>query len=149
MNDDALAKVRVTIAADYFRYVDNGDPRLPDLMTDDVEIYFPKFGTSKGKEALAEAARGLMASLLSLAHDMESMKYHVAGNHVITEGFESGVTKDGIAWPIAGRSEGRFCNVFEFEGELIKRLFVYVDPDFASTHGERFLWGDRIRTLEE
>lgn len=69
-------------------------------------------------------------------------------------GFDSGVMADGTAWPVKGLSEGRFSNVFAlnvltlnvfalnvlaFIGELIKRVAVYVDPDFQSTHTARFL----------
>ncbi|HTN04106.1 MAG TPA: hypothetical protein VL132_19605 [Planctomycetaceae bacterium] len=73
------------------------------------------------------------------------MTFHVAGDHVIVEGFESGVMADGTPWPVEGRSEGRFANVFEFDGDLIKRVHIYVDPDFASADNERFLWGIRVR----
>ena len=145
MSTTTSAQTRIDIAAEYFRRVDNGDATLFDLMTDDVQVYFPKFGTGYGKDEFAESAKGLLGSLKSIAHDMERMTYHVSGDHVIVEGFEGGVTAEGVEWPVPGRSEGRFCNVFEFEGELIKRVHVYVDPDFASTHTERFLWGDNVR----
>lgn len=148
MSDAALTKTRLEVATDYFRKVDSGDPSLVDSMTDDVEFYFPKFGVGRGKAAFAELAKGLLASLRSIQHDLERMRFHVAGDHVIVEGVESGVLADGTRWPVEGRSEGRFANVFEFDGEQIKRLYIYVDPDFASTHQERFLWGDEARTAK-
>lgn len=145
MSDPALAKTRVEVATEYFRKIDNGDPTIVGIMTDDVEVYFPKFGVGYGKAEFLEVAKGLMGSLREMRHDFNRMKFHVAGDHVIVEGFESGVMADGTPWPVEERSEGRFANVFEFEGDLIKRLYVYVDPDFASTHEQRFLWGDRVR----
>jgi hypothetical protein len=148
MSDSALSETRIELATDYFRKVDSGDPAILDIMTDDVETYFPKFGVGHGKAEFMELAKGLTGSLQSIRHDFERMKFHVAGNHVIVEGFESGVMADGTPWPVEGRSEGRFANVFEFEGHLIKRVYVYVDPDFASTHKERFLWGDNVRVAK-
>ena len=63
------------------------------------------------------------------------------GESVVVEGFEQGVTAEGVAWPIPGRSDGRFCNVFEFRDGLIRRLHIYVDPDFLGAHNEQYLWG--------
>lgn len=145
MSDAALTQTRIEAANDYFRKIDSGDPSILDMLTDDVETYFPKFGVGYGKADFMEVAKGLMRSLQSIRHDLDRMKFHVAGHHVIVEGFESGVMADGTSWPVEGRSEGRFANVFEFEGALIKRIYIYVDPDFASTHNERFLWGGHVR----
>ncbi|MEF3366821.1 nuclear transport factor 2 family protein [Methylocystis sp. 9N] len=145
MPDSALTRKRIDVATDYFRKIDSGDPTIVDIMTDDVEVYFPKFGVGYGKAEFMELAKGLMGSLQSIQHDLDRMTFHVAGDHVIVEGFESGVMADGAPWPVEGRSEGRFANFFRFEGDLIKRVYVYVDPDFASAHKERFLWGDHVR----
>ena len=145
MSDSALTQSRIAVVTDYFRKIDSGDPAVLDIMTDDVEAYFPKFGVGYGKAEFMEIAKGLMGSLRSIRHDFERMTFHVAGDHVIVEGFESGVMADGTSWPVDGLSEGRFANVFEFEGELIKRVYIYVDPDFASADKERFLWGDKVR----
>jgi hypothetical protein len=59
----------------------------------------------------------------------------------VVEGTESGVAGDGTPWPDGEVSQGRFCNVFEFNGDLISALRIYVDPDFTSSHQ------DRIRQL--
>lgn len=144
--DTTLTKRRLAVASDYFRKIDNGDLTVIDSLTEDVEVYFPKFGVGVGKAAFMEIAKGLMDSLQSIKHDLDRMTFHVAAHHVIVEGFESGILADGSAWPIQGRSEGRFANVFEFEDVLIKRLYIYVDPDFGSTHKEGFLWGHTVRT---
>ena len=86
-----------------------------------------------------------MGSLQRIEHDFDRMTFHVAGDHVIVEGFEGGVMADGTPWPVEGRSEGRFANVFEFDGALIKRVFIYVDPDFPSANDAGFLWGRNVR----
>jgi hypothetical protein len=44
------------------------------------------------------------------------------------------VLADGRSWPAGGRTEGRYCNVFEFRGPLICRLHIYADPGFAERH---------------
>jgi hypothetical protein len=143
------ADSRIEAATEYFRRIDRGDPTILDLFTDDVEVYFPKFGVGYGKAEFMEVANGLMGSLKSIRHDIDRLTFHVAGEHLIVEGFESGVMADGTPWPIEGRSEGRFANVFAFDGDLIRRLYIYADPDFASTHEERFLWGDKVRMSKD
>ena len=142
-----LDLARIEAATEYFRKIDNGDPGIGDMFTDDVQIYFPKFGTGRGKEQVGAAAQGLLGSLQSIKHDFDRMTFHVSGDHVIVEGFESGVSADGTVWPKPDKSEGRFCNVFAFEGTLISSVHIYVDPDFTSSHSEGFLWGETIRTV--
>lgn len=56
--------------------------------------------------------------------------FTVDGDRIAVEGQERGVTRAGETWPDGMVSEGRFCNVFEFEGLLIARAYIYVDPDF-------------------
>ena len=56
---------------------------------------------------------------------------------MIVEGTESGATQEGVSWPDHQISYGKFCNVFGFKGELIKRVHIYVDPDYASEDRER------------
>lgn len=144
MNEAELMAARKSIAMEYFRKVDSADPTIMDLMTEDIQLYFPKFGVGVGKAAVAKASAGMMSTLRSIRHDFERMNVICSGTFVVVEGFEGGVSSDGVEWPVAGRSEGRYCNVFEFREKLIKRVHVYVDPDFMSTHSERFLWGDDV-----
>ena len=145
MPNAELTQDRIAVATSYFRTIDSGDPTILDILTDDVVTYFPKFGVGYGKAEFMEVAKGLLGSLQRIEHDFDRMTFHVAGDHVIVEGFEGGVMADGTAWPVEGRSEGRFANVFEFDGALIKRVFIYVDPDFASANDAGFLWGRNVR----
>lgn len=142
---DESSQKRIEVATEYFRRVDAGDPAITDLMTDDVQLYFPKFGVSHGKGAVGEAGEGLMADISTIKHDFDRLTFISSGTYVVVEGFEGGTTKKGEVWPDPERSEGRFCNVFEFEGLLIKRVHVYVDPDFTSSDQARFHWGQTIR----
>ncbi len=43
---------RVSIAQEYFRRADAGRADIVDLMTEDVQLYFPKYGIGHGKKGL-------------------------------------------------------------------------------------------------
>ena len=130
---------------EYFRKVDEAVLTLLDLLTDEIQFYVPKFGVGYGRAAVAEAASGLNASLRAIEHDFDRMNIMTSGDHVIIEGFERGISADGLPRPDPERSEGRYCNVFEFRALLIKCVHIDVDPDFRSTDRARFLWGDKVR----
>jgi hypothetical protein len=144
---DEMTGKRVEIATEYFRRVDAGDPALLDLMTDDVQLYFPKFGVGYGKQAVSELAAGLTTEIATIEHDFDRMNMIASGDYVVVEGFERGTTSEGKIWPDPQRSEGRFCNVFQFENLLIKRVHIYTDPDFTSSDRARFYWGEARRTV--
>ena len=129
-----MSAERVAIVRDYFRKVDANDPALIDLYTEDVELYFPKFGFGHGKQDMAEFARRLGSGLGSLAHDIDGLDIMVAGDRIVVEGREWGTTADGDSWPDGKVSTGRFCNVFTFRGSLISAVHIYTDPDFTSSH---------------
>lgn len=131
----------IALAKEYFRKGDAGDPTILDMFTSDVEIYFPKFGIRSGKEGVGTFVQGLLGQVQSLKHYPDDYNYVAAGDFVVVEGYESGVAKDGTAWPSPGRSDGRFCNVFRFRGDLISHLHIYVDPDFTGQDTDRFYWG--------
>ena len=131
------ADARVEAAIAYFRKADARDPAVVDLFTDDVELFFPKLGRVRGKPAFARFAATLGAEMARLEHDVDGFRIVASGDTVVVEGTERGVTQDGVAWPDGVVSEGRFCNVFEFDGALIRRMYVYVDPDFTSRDQRR------------
>ena len=128
---------RIETIRTYFRKVDAKDATLLDLFTDDVRFFFPKFGEASGKAALAVFAERIGIEAAELAHDIDGLVFTVDGDRIAVEGREWGRTAEGRAWPDGEISRGRFANVFEFEGPLISRTFIYVDPDFTS--------GDRTR----
>ncbi|ATB36167.1 hypothetical protein CYFUS_001581 [Cystobacter fuscus] len=128
---------RLKAVQDYFRKADRRDPGLMELFTDDVQFFFPKFGVSRGKAELARFSQMLTSYLESIEHDIEGFRYVVSGDSIVVEGTERGVTRGGVHWPDNEISQGRFCNVFEFDGPLIRRVHIYVDPDFTSADLER------------
>ncbi|MCA0891783.1 hypothetical protein [Qipengyuania flava] len=60
---------------------------------------------------------------------------------------EFGETIAGEKWPDYDISHGRFCSVFEFDGLVITRMYIYVDPDFTSADKERIdlIAGARVK----
>ena len=126
-------------AETYFRKVDAGefDSEYYGLFTEDVELYFPKFGFGKGKEGIKQFGVAMSGFLRGLTHDIENFNYVISDNTVVVEGTEKGITIDGKEWPDNATAFGKFCNVFEFEGELIKRIHIYVDPDVTSEDAVR------------
>jgi ketosteroid isomerase-like protein len=129
------------LCREYFRRVDTGSASLLDLFADDVKIYFPKYGIGTGKAALLEILTQLGNLFESVQHDEESYRYIASGDFVVVEGTTKGVLKSGERWAAGSTPAGRFCNVFEFKSGLIARLHVYLDPDYAGTATDTFLWG--------
>lgn len=140
MSVDAEIDDRIALIKEYFRRGDAGDSSVIDMFTEDVELRFPKFGQRSGKAAVATFARGLLSHLKALKHYPNEYTYIANGDFVVVEGWESGELQNGTSWPVAGRSDGKFCNVFRFRGRLISHLHVYVDPDFAGQDAARFFW---------
>jgi ketosteroid isomerase-like protein len=141
MNTKTETDARIALVKEYFRKGDVGDATIVEMFADDVELYFPKFGTRSGKQAVGAFVQGLLTQVQRLQHHQDEYTYIASGDFVVAEGWESGVMKDGTAWPVEGRTDGRFCNVFRFRGDLISHLHIYVDPDFTGQDESRFYWG--------
>jgi hypothetical protein len=138
-------QVMVAVVKQYFVRADAGQASVLDLFTDDVQIYFPKFGIATGKAAFGELATGLLGSLESIAHYIADFKYVVGANSVVVEGATHGVDRQGAGWSGGKTAGGRFCSVFEFRGPLIARMHIYLDPDYTGRDQNRFLWGRERR----
>ncbi len=126
---------------EYFTRSDAGRPDALELFTDDVQIYFPKFGITRGKSGLLELAEGLFGTLGELGHDLSTFTVHVAENTVVVEGTTRGRDRAGNPWSGGETPGGRFCSVFEFRDGLIGRMHIYLDPDYTGPDRDRFLWG--------
>ncbi|PZA21310.1 nuclear transport factor 2 family protein [Modestobacter versicolor] len=133
------------VAVQYFRLVDAGDPAVIDLFVDDAQMFYPKFGHARGKAEIGAFARGLARGVSRLQHELDDFNVIAVGSYVVVEGAEHGRTSSGIDFPDGTSSFGVFCNVFEFEGDLIKQVHIYVDPDFASTHADGVAWGESVQ----
>jgi SnoaL-like domain len=129
------------VVKQYFIRADAGRPDVLDLFTDDVQLYFPKFGITKGKAAFGELATGLLGSLQAIAHHISEFHYIMGADAIVVEGTTYGSDRTGAEWNGGKTAGGRFCSVFEFRGPLIARMHIYLDPDYTSRDEDRFLWG--------
>lgn len=141
MAHTAAEEALIETAKEYFRRVDVGAPNLVDLFTDDVEVYFPKFGVVKGKAAFVELATGLFTRINQITHHVDSLVCVANGNNVMTEGFSSGVTKNDTNWSGGKTPAGRFCNAFHFRDGKIDSVHIHLDPDYGGEDNDRFTWG--------
>ncbi|NML69199.1 nuclear transport factor 2 family protein [Chryseobacterium sp. RP-3-3] len=134
-----LNEIRKNKIETYFNKIDSGtfDDEYFGLYTEDVEMYYPKFGFEKGKQGIKNFGKVIGKHLEKLTHDMQNFRYIFSDPIIVVEGNEKGITRSGKEWPDYTTSFGKFCNVFEFDGELIKRVHIYVDPDFTSEDTER------------
>src|SRR5438270_310312 len=97
MNDTRIpAESKMLEAVEqYFIRADAGRADALDLFTDDVHLYFPKFGVAKGKQAFGELASGLLGSLSEFGHDLSSFRYVIAKDVVVVEGTTRGADRAG------------------------------------------------------
>lgn len=144
MSKTEIQALRIAAAIEYFHYVDNKDPRLIDLFIDEPTMFFPKFGIARGKAEIGLFAQFFAAEILEIKHEIAGFNVMPSGDFVIVEGQVKGVTRSGGAFPDGIFSQGRFCNVFEFEGEFIKRIHIYEDPDFNSDDALRVKWASKV-----
>ena len=147
MNTSSRGKIeRLDIVKDYFERSDAG--RFPaDLFTSDFEFYVPKFGIGRGLKDFFELAEAMLARRVHSFHHRDTLQFIDAGNKIVVEGTTEGLGRDNVRWCGGETPGGRFCNVFEFnDDDLIKRMYIYLDPDFTSADKDRFLWPERSQT---
>jgi len=134
MND-----MRKQVVQAYFEKAGRGefDNAFFELFTTDVEVYYPKFGFATGREGIIQFGGVIGRQLQSISFELDQFNYIESGNHIVVEGREKGVMYNGVSWPDNEIGYGKFCSVFEFRGDQISRMHVYVDPDFASLDKDR------------
>ncbi|MBC7841708.1 MAG: nuclear transport factor 2 family protein [Gemmatimonadaceae bacterium] len=137
-SDQTTVDQQIRLAKAYFAKVDAGDETLLDMFTEDVQAYFPKIGTTRGKADLVHLVQTLTSVVGRFEHDPSRMVFTHQGTRLVVEGFEAGQYADGTPFPAGAKSEGRYCNVFEFTGTLINRLHIHADPDLAGQFDGRF-----------
>lgn len=133
------------LTATYFEKADARDPGVVELFSDDVEIYFPKFGVGNGRAAFADMAKGFRTAIERIAHHRDTFQIIEQGDHVVVEGTTFGTGHNGKAWHGGQTPGGRFCSVFQFretpDGLKICRMHIYLDPDYTGDNEDGFLWG--------
>jgi len=131
---------KIALAREYFIRSDLGRSDVLDLLHDDVEIYYPKFGLRVGPEALFELVKPFAGSLEYIRHDYDTLKFIPSGDYLVVEGTSKGKLS-GTEWSGGRTAGGRFCNVFKFRGGRISSLHIYLDPDYTGEDEARFRWG--------
>lgn len=138
---------RKSVALEYLKGFDNGGVTsegapLLDLFADDAQVYFPKWGLATGKEAIGRLFGDVGATITSIQHHYATFNWVFSGTDtLVVEGTSHGEHRDG-PWR-AGVPEwgaGRWCDVFEIRDWKIQRVFIYLDPDYASGDTARYPW---------
>lgn len=132
---------QIEAVREYYRRADAGASNLLDLFTPDFSFYYPKYGLGCGPADFSEFARGLLSSARSIVHPPESLRFIEHGSTVVVEGLIDGQLHSGETWKGGHTPTGRFCSVFDFEDGLIRRMHIYVDPDYGSLNKAGFFWG--------
>ncbi len=130
---------RKSVALEYLKRLDRSEGFF-DLFADDAQVYFPKWGLANGRAEFERFFADLGSILKSIRHDHAYFNYIIQGDSVVVEGTSYGVTADGVAWRAGVTHAGRWCDVFEIRDFKIQRLFIYLDPDYASADTARYPW---------
>lgn len=105
------------------------------LMTDDVAFEFPKWGTARGKVEAGQFFQALGSYVAAMRHPPETFKIHSGDRSVAIEGRSVGRLQDGKSW-----ESGRFVVIYDFAGELISRVAIYLDPDYVDATKDHYPW---------
>ena len=134
----AVDSDRVKAVKEYIRRVDQND--FPaELFASGFQFYVPKFGIGNGVAEFMAMAVGFMSAYHGVSHIIDLIAD--CGSIVLVEGRTSGNDVQGHTWRGGETPGGRFCSIFEFDGDgLIVRMHIYLDPDYTSRDIERFRW---------
>ena len=110
------------------------------LMTDDIELIYPKWGVAKGKAELGKFFQDIGGYVRSISHNPSSFRCTSDADRVFIEGRSTGTLVDGSAWSADGATGGRFCTSFRIRDGLICSMQVYIDPDYADQTSTVYPW---------
>lgn len=109
------------------------------LITDDVELTFPKWGTARGKANLGPFFQALGSYVAAIRHRPETFQFLVGERdgqaRVCIEGLSEGRLHNGKAW-----AAGRFSVIYDFRGRLVSRIGIYIDPDYVDDTADHYPW---------
>jgi hypothetical protein len=112
--------------------------------TDNATVYFPKLGMAHGKSEIGLLAQRFALEINRIEHDIDNFNVIPSSEYVVIEGQAKSTTYSGGTFPDNVYSHGRFCNVFDFDGDLIKRMHIHEDPDFNSADAPRVEWAKKV-----
>lgn len=130
---------RKHVALEYLKRLDRGQAFF-DLLDDNAQVYFPKWGLANGRHEYEQLFKDLGSILKAIQHDYAYFNYVQQGDLVVVEGTSSGTTAAGDAWRAGVTHAGRWCDVFEIRDFKIQRVFIYLDPDYAGADTARYPW---------
>ena len=130
---------RKSVALEYLKRLDRGEG-IFDLFADHAQVYFPKWGLANGRKEFEQLFVDLGAILSAIRHDYAYFNYISQGDLVVVEGTSYGRAADGTEWRAGVTHAGRWCDVFEIRDFKIQRVFIYLDPDYASADTARYPW---------
>lgn len=109
------------------------------LITDDVELTFPKWGTVQGKANLGSFFQALGSYVAAIHHRPETFQFLVGERdgeaRVCIEGLSEGRLHNGKAW-----TAGRFSVIYDFRERLVSRIGIYIDPDYVDDTAGHYPW---------
>lgn len=135
MINNTAQEQQLRVAQSYYERINSGNfdnDQYYDLFTEDVKLFYPKFGFAEGKSGIKKFGEQVRNLFQHLTFELDKFNFIVTDNTVVVEGLEKGKVYTGLAFPDNKVSYGKFCTVFEFEGNRIKRMYCYVDPDHAA-----------------
>ena len=146
MSDDE----RKAIAESYLKSLDAGGVSpttglgLFDHFSDDAEVYFPKWGVARGRDEIVQMFSDVGGTLRSIKHHYEGFNWYMTGgDRFAVEGTSEGEHRDGPWMADTPKwGAGRWCDCFEVKDGKITRLFIYLNPDYASQDTSRYPWID-------
>ncbi|WP_219894218.1 nuclear transport factor 2 family protein [Aquisediminimonas profunda] len=134
-----METTKLELAQKFLRTMDEAG-NVFELLTDDVEVMYPKWGIAKGKEDLAQLYTDLGPYLSSISHHAESFRCLTGDDQVCISGLSSGTLTDGRRWEPDGACGGQFCVWFSFREELISGIWIYIDPDYVDGTKGYYPW---------
>lgn len=130
---------RKALALEYLKRLDRGQSFF-ELFDDHAQVYFPKWGLANGRAEIEKLFGDVGGTLSRIVHDYAYFNYIMQGDSVVVEGTSSGKTAGGVEWRAGVTHAGRWCDIFEIRNFKIHRLFIYLDPDYASADVARYPW---------
>src|SRR5476649_1845602 len=98
MTQDTLKKSRIEVIRQFYAKLDQADATLLDLFTEDTEVFFPKFGTAKGKSSLGELGKRFALEIDMIQHIQDKFRFISDGETLVLEGQMRGVMQTGERW---------------------------------------------------
>src|ERR1700682_5175757 len=88
---------RKHVALEYLKRLDRGEAFF-DLLDDNAQVYFPKWGLANGRREYEQLFKDLGSILKAIRHDYAYFNYVQQGDLVVVEGTSAGTTAGGDEW---------------------------------------------------